>query len=121
MVAPDFTELRAAVFAALAPRSGAEASAMIDALDLLAERYDRDDVDRDAFAAVSAIRRRVTAAFSSHFEAGEMRKILAGSTAVSLTSEHYSHPACVWRRCPHPETCMEMDSGCANVMPKGAA
>lgn len=115
--------LRAAIFAALAPRNGTEAGALIEALDAFAERGDQVTCDLDVQASVATIRRRVTSAFGRYFEASEVKKLLAGPPMLS----DYSHPSCPWKRCPHPDTCREMDSGCANYSsfdppaPKGAA
>lgn len=118
----DQLALRAAIFSALAPRSGAEAGALIEALDAFAERSDQVSCDLDVATAVATIRKRVTSAFGRYFEVSEVKRLLAGPP-----SSDYSHTSCPWKKCPHPETCREMDSGCANYSsfdppaPKGAA
>ena len=150
MTAPD-ARLRADVMSALMPRTGEEASALVEALDLFVGYCGRfsvrdkrfsmlDDaaVDDDLARAAQEIRRRVIAAFGAYLGKIEVKRILRARRGDSddvtplppAPSERkidiYSNPICAWRHCPHSDVCRAHPLGCVNAPdpdpgPKGAA
>ena len=135
-------QLRADVFAALAPRSGAEANALLDALDLFAaycgrfaahdRRFsliDHTPIDREAADAAAEIQARVVTSFGRYLGRVEAKKILSSRESSDVTPlppapsspklDIYSSPACVWRYCPHPPACQGTRAGCVNAPDPG--